>query len=136
MLTAEVCLEVSPRVLAVEDDEDLRKILCEHLSAAGYIVKGAGDGIEAVKELEETQWHVVLTDCEMPRMDGLELLRIVKARWPHIPVVMISGEPSGTEKRALQQGVFGWIHKPFDMASLIQMLRAAVQRALELRAPC
>lgn len=92
------------------------------------------DGIEAMMELEDKQWEVVLTDYRMPRLNGLGLLVVVTVCWPDTSVVMISGEPPDMAKRALKQGAFAWVRKPYDPAHLIQTVRAAIQRALELRA--
>jgi DNA-binding response OmpR family regulator len=123
-----------PWVLVVEDDEDLRKVLCEQLASAAYKVQAVCDGIEALMELEDRPWDVVLTDCKMPRLNGLDLLRVITACWPGIPVVMLSGEPSDTAKLVLKQGAFAWVRKPYDPAHLLQTVRAAVLHAFELRA--
>lgn len=124
-----------PRVLVVEDDEDLRTVVCEQLTRAAYTVRGVRDGIEAVMELEDRQWEVVLTDSSMPRLNGLNLLGIVAVRWPDTTVVMISGEPPDIAKFALKQGAFAWINKPYDPGLLLHTVQEAVQRALELRTP-
>jgi len=123
-----------PRVLVVEDNEGLRTVLCEQLACAAYTVQGVRDGIEAVMELEDRRWDVVLTDCSMPRMNGLDLLGIITACWPDTPVVMTSGESPEQAKLALKHGAFAWIHKPYDLTHLLQTVRAAVQQTLELRA--
>jgi DNA-binding NtrC family response regulator len=122
-----------PKVLVVEDNEDLRNVLCEQLARAAYKVHGVCDGIEALMELEDKQWDVVLTDCKMPRMNGLDLLGVITACWPDTPVVMTSGEPPEQAKLALKHGAFAWVHKPYDLTHLLQTVHAAVERTLELR---
>ncbi len=118
----------------VEDDEDFRKILCEQLVRADYTVQGVCDGIAALMELEDKPWDVVLTDCKMPRLNGFDLLGVVTACWPDTPVVMLSGEPPDTAKRALKYGAFAWVCKPFDLAHLLSTVQEAVQHAFALRA--
>jgi len=127
-------VKTCPRVLVVEDNEDLRKLLCEQLAQADYEVQGVCDGIEAMVELEEKQWEVVLTDYRMPRLNGLDLLVVVTVCWPNTSVVMISGEPPDTAKRALRQGAFAWVRKPYDPAHLLSTVQDAVQHAFALRA--
>lgn len=127
-------MKTCPRVLVVEDDEDLRKVLCEQLARADYTVQGVCDGIEAMMELEDKQWEVVLTDYRMPRLNGLDLLVVVTVCWPDTSVVMISGEPPDTAKRALKQGAFAWVRKPYDPAHLLGTVQEAVQHAFALRA--
>lgn len=123
-----------PRVLVVADNDDTRIALCGQLARAAYTVYGVCDGIEALMELVERPWDVVLTDCRMPRLNGLDLLRIITLCWPDTSVVMVSGEPSDTARLALKHGAFAWIGKPFDLAHLLQKVRAAVLHAFELRA--
>lgn len=127
-------MKFTPRVLVVEDDEDLRTVVCEQLTRAAYTVRGVRDGIEAVMELEDRQWEVVLTDSSMPRLNGLDLLGIVTACWPDTTVVMLSGEPPDTAKLALKQGAFAWVCKPYDPAHLLSTVQEAVQHAFALRA--
>ena len=123
-----------PRVLVVEDDEDLRKVLGEQLVHAAYTVHGVRDGIEALMELEDRPWDVVLTDYKMPRLNGFDLLGVITACWPDTPVIMLSGEPPDTAKLALKQGAFAWVCKPYDLAHLLSTVQEAVQHAFALRA--
>jgi DNA-binding response OmpR family regulator len=127
-------MESRPRVLVVEDDMLLRGVICEQLAHAGYEAQGVADGAEAVRELRNGEWETVLTDWGMPRMNGLELLRIITGGWPDTPVVMISVEPSEKAMQALRCGAFAWIQKPYGPMQLLQTVRAAVERACVLRA--
>lgn len=78
------------KVLVVDDDEPTRELFCRILTSAGYAVRTALDGLRAISYMEETQFHVVLTDFDMPRMDGLKLLVEIRNRWPETRVVLHS----------------------------------------------
>jgi CheY-like chemotaxis protein len=78
-------------VLIVEDDKNLRYSLTELLSYCGYKVHGAQDGLAALEQLERVQPDILLSDLNMPRMDGYELLSIIRSRYPGIRVVAMSG---------------------------------------------
>lgn len=115
------------QVLVVEDDEEARQVLTALLAQAGYGVDEARDGIEAVRQLDlhRGRYAAVLTDYQMARMDGLQLLALVRIVWPEIPVVLVSG--ADIERLAAQQGAYAWMRKPYDSARLLQIVRAAVQ---------
>src|SRR6266446_2372740 len=77
---------MADRVLVVDDEQSLRKVLAATLQREGYEVTVCGDGEEAIAALERNGADVVVTDLVMPRMDGLTLLRKVVARHPDVPV--------------------------------------------------
>ena len=68
------------KVLVVDDYELSRELFCEVLTSAGYAVRAASHGLNAIRHMEETQFDVVLTDIAMPQMDGLELLTKIRDR--------------------------------------------------------
>lgn len=80
------------RVLVVDDEPAILQTLSAILEAAGYQVRTAGDGFFALKLLRETPPDLIISDLRMPAMSGFELLAIVRRRFPHIPVIAISGE--------------------------------------------
>ena len=79
------------RVLLVDDEPLVRKFISRHLVAAGYIVRVAVDGLDAIGKLRAGPIDVIISDLNMPRMTGLELLGVVRKRFPQIPVIVISG---------------------------------------------
>jgi CheY-like chemotaxis protein len=83
------------RVLIVDDEENLRLMGKHVLETQGYEVHCAGDGFEALTALKKSLPDVIISDLQMPNMNGFEFLSVVRLRFPAIPVVVISGEFSG-----------------------------------------
>ena len=81
---------MADRVLVVDDEQSLRKVLAATLQREGYEVQVASDGEEALAALDRDGADVVVTDLVMPRMDGLSLLRKVVARHPDVPVIVVT----------------------------------------------
>ncbi len=126
------------RVLVAEDDEEVRTIICFILSQASYNVYEACDGLEALDALKKRRYDTVLTDYHMPKMDGLELLDLAQAMWPHTPVILVSSDAFVTEQagNSLLAPAYAVLPKPFDAADLLHAVRCAT-RGLpkELRSP-
>jgi len=107
------------RALIVDDSSVMRKIVERTLRQAGLeslVVHEAGSGSEGLKVLEGKPVDLILSDINMPSMDGLEFLRQIRARnlAPGVPVVMITTESSEEHvKQAIQAGARGYIRKPF-----------------------
>ena len=83
------------RVLIVDDEENLRQLGKHVLESQGYEVHCAGDGFEGLTALRKSLPDVIISDLQMPNMNGFEFLSVVRHRFPSIPVVVISGEFSG-----------------------------------------
>lgn len=108
-----------PRILVVDDEEEVRNVLSQFFQKKGYEVLAADSGAEALSTLERRPVDAVLLDIRMPGMDGLATLRRLKASYPAMPVVMVSGETDEeVAKAALKEGAFDYIVKPPDFAYL------------------
>jgi CheY-like chemotaxis protein len=83
------------RILIVEDDKELRQAGTALLQAQGYEVQGAEDGFEGLSALKQSLPDMIISDLQMPNMNGFEFLSVVRRRFPIIPVVVISGEFTG-----------------------------------------
>ena len=83
--------QLTNRVLLVDDEPLVRKLISRHLLAAGYIVRMADDGLDAIGKLRGEIPDLIISDLKMPRMSGVELLHVVRKRFPQIPVIVISG---------------------------------------------
>lgn len=119
-------------VLIVDDSAAIRKILRRVLQQAelplGEVFE-AGDGIEAVEKLKTTKVGLVLSDINMPNMDGLQLLSAMKASddWKSLPVIMITTEGSQAKVlEAVQLGARGYVRKPFTAEQIKEKLTGII----------
>jgi excisionase family DNA binding protein len=116
-----------PLVLIVDDDERLRQYIRANLELEGYSVREAASAQAGLEALEEQVPDLILLDVMMPRVDGWEMLRRVRARHgvDAIPVIMFSGKVD-TAEQAAAEGVQGFIGKPFDPQQLIESTKQLV----------
>ena len=121
------------RALLVDDDADIRMALADALIDAGYAVCTAGDGMQALEQLRQRRFDVIVTDYQMPRMNGAELLAVCKKRFPMTPVILVSGAGPALEQIARERGAFAFIWKPFTLQTVTDMVRLAT-RSEEARA--
>jgi two-component system, chemotaxis family, chemotaxis protein CheY len=121
--------------LIVDDSSVMRKIVERSLRQAGIeemVVHEAGNGIEALELLRAGKMDLILSDINMPAMDGLELLRQIKAQnlAPGVPVVMITTESSeGHVKQAIASGARGYIRKPFTPEQVKERVLPLIEAA-------
>lgn len=85
------------RILVVDDDHDIRRMAKAILESQGYKVLCGVDGFDGLTELKQSLPDVIISDLEMPNMNGFEFLSVVRKRFPHIPVIAISGAFSGLD---------------------------------------
>lgn len=118
------------RILVVDDSLSVRKGLMQLLQDAAYEVKGAGDGMEAIRVLEAFEPHLICTDMEMPNMNGMELAQHLRMQenTQHLPIIMITSR--STEKhreQAMRAGVDFYLTKPYTDADLLKHVHKALQ---------
>jgi CheY-like chemotaxis protein len=82
--------QLSSRVLVVDDEPLMRTAISAYLVAAGYVVRAAVDGLDAVQKLRAGVPDLIISDLDMPRMSGVELLHIVRQRFPHLPIIAMT----------------------------------------------
>jgi two-component system NtrC family response regulator len=107
-------------ILIVDDEKNYTLILSAVLQDEGFETLTANSGQEALETLAEFDVNLVITDMKMPVMDGIELLRHIKEKYPTVPVIMMTAY--GTVEKAveaMQLGAFNYITKPFDNARLV-----------------
>ena len=124
------------RILLAEDEANLRLVLQKELERAGYEVRVAPDGEAALKLLEESNVDVMLCDINMPRMDGLELLRRVHQR-PNPPeVIMLTGHATiETAIEAMKLGAYDYLSKPYHITELDALVRQAAENVAKIFDP-
>lgn len=116
-------------ILVVDDDAAIRRIAERALSSSGFEVLQARDGAAAVEMLERTPAGVqlVITDLRMPRMSGVELIRVLRERWPATPVVVMTGY---SDERLIASQLLGSslqvVEKPFTLGELDAAVRTAL----------
>ena len=116
------------RILVVDDQAPIRRVLREILENEKYQVDDAGNGPDALQMMKEQEYDAILCDIKMPDMDGFELLRIVKEN-SNVPVIMISGNSTQNEVAdAMKEGAFDFISKPPDMNRLLYSVRNALDK--------
>jgi len=124
--------------LVVDDSAAIRKILQRVLRQTGmaiHTVHEAGDGQEALTLMATQKVDLVLSDINMPKMDGLQLLAAIKAsdQWRHVPVVMITTEGGETKvAEAVRLGAAGYVRKPFTADQIKEKLVGILEPALPL----
>jgi two-component system response regulator AtoC len=121
-----------PRILVVDDAEDIRNILSDRLEMYGYEVLTASDGQEALEKVDKATPELVLLDIRLPILDGMEVLDRIKLEHPETLVIMITA--FGTVQlavEAMRKGAYDFIEKPFDPPEIV---RIKVEKALERQA--
>lgn len=117
---------MSKRIMAVDDSASVRQVQRFVLSGAGYEVLEAKDGKEALARLTSTQVNLILTDLNMPNLDGLGLIRGVRQTASNrlTPIIMITTESDDAKKReGKAAGATGWIVKPFTPDQLLAVVK-------------
>lgn len=107
-------------VLVVDDEDALRSVLSTELLSEGYVVETAPDGDDAIAILQQKQFDLVLLDIKMPRVDGFEVLRFIKQRYPSTKVIMLTG--FADLKNAIESKKLGaedFVSKPYDLVDLL-----------------
>ncbi len=119
------------KILLVDDDQDLQKLLVMRLEAAGYAITTANSGEEALARIGIERPQLVITDMCMPGMDGSALFEAIRSQHPALPVMMLTAHGSIPDAvAATNRGIFGYLTKPYDS----RMLTEQIERALRFSA--
>lgn len=117
---------MSKRIMTVDDSASIRQLVGFTLHGAGYEVVAAVDGRDALSKLASAPVHLVITDLNMPNMDGIALIRAIRANagTKFLPVVMLTTESQDSKKQeGRAAGATGWIVKPFRPEQLIAVVK-------------
>jgi DNA-binding NtrC family response regulator len=118
------------KILVVDDEEALRVVLSAELDGEGYQVSSAADGQAAINILMTNEFDLILLDIKMPNVDGFEVLKFVKDRWPKTKVVMLTG--FADLKNAIESKKLGaedFVSKPYDLVDLLTTVERVLTSA-------
>src|SRR5471030_3480018 len=116
-------------LLLVEDEAPLRQAIAEQLSDRGYQVAQAGSGEEALAQLADFAFDIIVTDLRLPGLDGSAVIEAAVARYPHIIAIVVTG--FGTVKDAvdaIKRGARDFVSKPFQIDELLHVLDSALEQ--------
>ena len=114
------------QVLAIDDSRTMRNLLNATLSSAGFEVDLAEDGEDGLRRFDQTDPDVIITDINMPRLDGFGFIEAARGRRRDrvVPILVLTTESAPEKKeRARQAGATGWIVKPFNPEKLVDAIR-------------
>ncbi|SFR49690.1 response regulator [Thiomicrospira sp. ALE5] len=114
-----------PKILAVDDSKSMRQMVSMSLTSAGHQVTEAEDGAIALDIAKQQQFDVVVTDINMPNMNGIELITALRAlpNYKFTPILCLTTESSGDMKgKGKEAGATGWIVKPFSPEKLLSVI--------------
>ncbi|CAN5881693.1 response regulator transcription factor [soil metagenome] len=124
-----------PHILVAEDQTDIRDLLVMNLRSAGYEVSAVGDGEAALASHTERPADLLILDLMMPRMDGLEVCKALRARGNATPILMLTAKSNELDRvLGLELGADDYLTKPFSLAELLARVKALLRRADLLRA--
>lgn len=121
---------MSPRILVIDDEEKIRKVLTIHLTAEGYEVVTATNGFEALRDMEKINPDIIITDIVMPKVSGLEFTQALKnkADTRGIPIIVISAfSDKETVETARKLGAVKFLAKPFETKNLIETIKKVLK---------
>jgi CheY-like chemotaxis protein len=119
------------KILVVDDDKTTRKLLSLYLKAKGYEVVTAENGLDAMEKLATEDINLVVTDMNMPYMDGIELTKTLRAddSWKNLPIVMVTTEADDDErKKAYDTGVDDYLVKPANAEQISDSIKKILKK--------
>jgi DNA-binding response OmpR family regulator len=120
----------TPRILLVDDEQPIQTLLSFPLQRDGYEVVQAADGREALARFSEQAFDLVVLDLMLPRMDGLEVCRRLRAKGETVPIIMLTAKSEEIDKvLGLELGADDYITKPFSMREFRSRVKAALRRS-------
>ncbi len=114
-------------ILVVDDDSSIREIIAVILSRSGYHCESATNGVEAIQKVKRSGFDAVITDIEMPEMDGIALTRELSQHFSELPVIIMTGKPEySCREMARQAGAKEFLSKPFALPDLIAKVHRVI----------
>lgn len=118
------------KILVVEDDKAMNGLVCTYLRDSGYDVVSCFNGVEALKELDNSKFSMIITDIMMPQMDGFELAETVRLTDKTTPIIFMSAKDDKPSKLyGYKLGIDDYVTKPFDIDLLVMKVAVLLRRA-------
>jgi two-component system, chemotaxis family, chemotaxis protein CheY len=117
-------------ILIVDDSESIRELVSLTLESSGYTVDKGVDGVDALTQLDGREINLIITDLNMPNMDGIQFIREVRAKqnYANIPILLLTTESQQAKKEeAKAAGATGWIVKPFVQEKLLEVVKKVIR---------
>jgi DNA-binding NtrC family response regulator len=124
---------MSEKVLIIDDEQEFTEALAERMTNRGMTVSTSSSAIEGLQSVEEQSFDVVVLDLQMPEMDGIETLKILKKKKPELQVILLTGHAT-VEKgiEAMKLGAMDLLEKPADMTTLTEKIKKAQAKKMIL----
>lgn len=119
------------KILIVDDDKTTRKLLGLYLKSKGFEIAQAENGLDGLEKLGSENVNMVISDLNMPYMDGIEFVKAVRAesQWSNLPILMVTTEMDTAEReRAFAAGVNGYLTKPVSAEAVMQNIRTILKK--------
>ncbi|QEN05104.1 response regulator transcription factor [Thiospirochaeta perfilievii] len=121
-------MDMSKKILVVDDEEKIRKMICDYLEAVGFLTIPAKDGVDAVSIFVKEQPDLIIMDVMMPGIDGIDSTRRIRER-SNVPIIMLTAKAEeGDKLLGLEMGADDYITKPFSLKELAARVRALLRR--------
>jgi two-component system C4-dicarboxylate transport response regulator DctD len=116
-------------ILLIDDEPDMLRTMVEILEADGHVVVPIGDSRDVPPRLAKSKADLIVSDIVMPHLNGLQLLQLVRAERPDLPVLLVTSFAElGFARKALEAGACGFLEKPFESAQLVDAVRQGLLR--------
>ncbi len=123
--------QTGPRILVIDDERPIRRLLKTALTAHGYIISEASNGQEGLAAIAEDHPDLVILDLGLPDIDGVEVTGRVR-EWTNVPIIILSVRENETDKiKALDMGADDYLTKPFGIGELVARIRVCLRRSIQ-----
>ncbi len=122
--------ELSAKILVIDDEPGIRDLLTQELTAQGYGVESAVDGLEALEKMKHKKYQVALCDLNMPKLGGMQALEEIRKRDAEIEVIMMTGYATvETAVDAMKKGAYDFVQKPFNLNEVMALVEKSIEKS-------
>ena len=122
-------MDMDKKILVVDDEDKIRKMVCDYMNAVGFETVAAKDGVDAVRTAEKEEPDLIIMDVMMPGIDGVDAVRRIREK-STVPVIMLTAKAEeGDKLLGLEMGADDYVTKPFSLKELAARVRAQLRRS-------